>query len=186
MNRWLFLAPVLFLVGCGQSSSDPLDKIAYGPGQHPDSFKYLLGSEPADAKDVIALRGDAKDGDAVVVVGRVGGSKQPVIKGRAAFTIVDLSLKPCNPGDEEECFDFACLGKEKVAKASAMVKFVDGQDKTLNVDAHQLLNAPQLEGQIVVVRGVAKRDETNNLTIQANQIYLRPKQVVKATESAQP
>jgi hypothetical protein len=184
MYRWLFLVPVLGLVGCGQSS-DPAGNAVNG-GKPVDSSKYLLSSEPPDAKDVIALRGDAKDGDAIVVVGRVGGSKQPVINGRAAFTVVDLSLKPCNPGDEEECFDFACLGKEKVAKASVMVKFVDGQEKTLNVDAHQLLDAPKLEGQIVVVRGVAKRDETNNLTIQASQIFLRPKQIVKATESAQP
>jgi len=67
-----------------------------------------------------------------------------------------------------------------------MIKFVDGQEKTLNVDAHQLLDAPKLEGQIVVVRGVAKRDETNNLTVQASQIFLRPRKGEKPTESAQP
>ena len=106
MNRWLFLVPILGLVGCGQSS-DPADTNVGGAGKHPDSSKYLLTSEPPEAKDVLALRGDAKDGDPIVVVGRVGGSKQPVVKGRAAFTIVDLSLKPCNEEEDDECFDFA-------------------------------------------------------------------------------
>lgn len=106
MNRLLLLAPALFLIGCARSSSDPAAPAAHGPGPHPDSFKYLLGSEPPAAKDVIALRGDAKDGDPIVVVGRVGGSMQPVVKGRAAFTIVDLSLKAVNEEDTE-CFDFA-------------------------------------------------------------------------------
>lgn len=67
-----------------------------------------------------------------------------------------------------------------------MIKFVDGQEKTLNVDAHQLLAAPKLEGQIVVVRGLAKRDETNNLTIHASQIYLRPRKAANPAESTQP
>lgn len=106
MNRLLLLASALFLIGCSRSS-DPADANVRGAAKHPDSSKYLLGSEPSDAKDVIALRGDAKDGDPIVVVGRVGGSKQPVVKGRAAFTIVDLSLKVCNPDEDDECFDFA-------------------------------------------------------------------------------
>jgi hypothetical protein len=105
MNRLLFLGSALFLIGCARSL-DPLDQIAYGPGKHPDSFKYLLGSEPPEATNVIALRSNAKDGDPIVVVGRVGGSKHPVVKGRAAFTIVDLSLRPCNEEDVD-CFDFA-------------------------------------------------------------------------------
>jgi hypothetical protein len=67
-----------------------------------------------------------------------------------------------------------------------MVKFVDGQEKTLNVDAHQLLASPQLEGQVVVVRGVAKRDETDNLTVHASQIFLRPKKGEKPTENKKP
>lgn len=67
-----------------------------------------------------------------------------------------------------------------------MIKFVDAQEKTLNVDARQLLAAPKLEGQIVVIRGVAKRDETNNLTVQASQIFLRPKKAAKPTESEKP
>jgi len=105
MNRWLFLIPMLGLVGCGQSS-DPAGHAVNG-GKPVDGSKYLLASEPPEPKDVIALRGEAKDGDAIVVVGRVGGSKQPVVKGRAAFTIVDLSLKPCDAEEGDECFDFA-------------------------------------------------------------------------------
>src|SRR5262249_1537980 len=70
-----------------------------------DGTKYRAETEPAEAKSVIDTRKDAKDGDEVTVVGRVGGSKRPVVQGRAAFTIIDLSLKAC--GDDPNCFDFA-------------------------------------------------------------------------------
>ena len=42
-------------------------------------------SEPAGAKGVIDVRKEAKDGDEVVVVGRIGGSDEAVHQGRAAF-----------------------------------------------------------------------------------------------------
>ena len=53
-----------------------------------DPAKYLAKIEPADARDVIATRKEAKDGDPVVVVGRIGGSKTPVSDERAVFTAV--------------------------------------------------------------------------------------------------
>lgn len=60
-----------------------------------DGAKYLLKKEPGGAKEVIDARKSVKDGDEVVIVGRIGGSENPWIKGRAAFTIVDTSLKSC-------------------------------------------------------------------------------------------
>ena len=56
-----------------------------------------------------------------------------------------------------------------------MIKFVDEQEQTLNVDARKFVGVSDLEGQIVVIRGRAKRDESGNLTIVASQFYVRPK-----------
>lgn len=57
----------------------------------------------------------------------------------------------------------------------ATVKVLDDKQQTLPVDAHELLIAPKLEGQIVVVRGQAKRDDAGNLTILAAGIFVRPR-----------
>ncbi len=61
--------------------------------------KFLLAAEPAGAKGVIDVRKEAKDGDEVVVVGQVGGDKQPFTEGRASFLIVDPSLQACTRTD---------------------------------------------------------------------------------------
>jgi hypothetical protein len=63
-----------------------------------------------------------------------------------------------------------------------MIKFLDEQGQTLKIDARKLLSAPNLEGQIVVVRGKAKRDDAGNLTVLASQFHLRS----KASESEKP
>jgi hypothetical protein len=57
-----------------------------------------------------------------------------------------------------------------------MIKFLDEQEQTLKIDARKLLSIPKLEGQIVVIRGKAKRDEAGNLTVVASHVYVRPKQ----------
>src|SRR5262245_32411968 len=63
--------------------------------------KFVLKEEPKDAASVLDTREKAQDKDDVVVVGRIGGRTNPWVKGAAAFSIVDTSLKACNenPGD---------------------------------------------------------------------------------------
>src|SRR5262249_23429864 len=92
------------IAGCTQRQ----DRSINDPGSSAvqiDGSKFALTAEPNDVKGVIELRKESKDGDEVVAIGRVGGSKQPVVKGRAAFTVVDLSLKSCE--DDPNCYDFA-------------------------------------------------------------------------------
>jgi hypothetical protein len=110
VRRWLWLLfPVVALgwvIGCGRQGNLPPSRPRPAePQLNLEGLKYLAQAEPADAKSVIDLRKDAKDGDDVIIVGRVGGSKHPVVSGRAAFTIVDLSLKSCD--DDPNCYDFA-------------------------------------------------------------------------------
>jgi len=99
MPRSVLLAVALVAVGCGSREQPPGAATITV-----DGAKYLAAAEPADARHVAALRKDARDGEAVVIVGRVGGMKQPVVQGRAAFLIVDLALKAC--AADPDCFDF--------------------------------------------------------------------------------
>jgi hypothetical protein len=123
---------------------------------------------------VIDVRKDARDGDEVLVVGKVGGEKRPFVKDRAAFTLVDLSLKSCDeiPGDNcKTPWDYCCA--PGLAEARLLVKFVDDQGRTLPTDARQLVGIKEL--QTVVVRGKARRDDSGNLTVVATGLHVRPK-----------
>lgn len=68
-----------------------------------DGSKYLLESEPKEAAGVIKARETSKDKDEVVVIGRIGGRVDPWIKDRAAFTIVDPSLRSCDEVGADGC-----------------------------------------------------------------------------------
>src|SRR3954463_14779752 len=88
--RVVLVLTATLAAGCGGGPST--GKNTAGPA---GKEKYLLTEEPTGAKGVIEARKDARDGDEVVVVGRVGGDAKPWVEGRAAFWIVDGSLKSC-------------------------------------------------------------------------------------------
>jgi hypothetical protein len=101
--RWnLLLLAGLLAAGCGTSTT-PVAAPREDAGSAGDQAEFLLPEEPVGAEGVIAVRQQARDGDAVVVVGRIGGSKKPFTEGRASFLIVDPELQCAN----EKCFDFS-------------------------------------------------------------------------------
>src|SRR5688572_22205164 len=169
----LVLALVLAagLVGCG-TSNPSANQAGSPPATAPDA-KYLLTEQPADAKHVIDAKKDAKDGDEIVVTGRIGGDVDPWVKGRAAFLIVDPSLVPCSEKEGDNCptpWDYCC-DADTLAESKATIKFVDDKGDTLATDARQLLALKEL--QHVTVRGQAKRDDAGNLTVLATGIYVK-------------
>ena len=166
----MFALAIATVVACSRGPSGGGGTSA---GPSAEGAKYVLADEPAGAKDVIKARDEAKENDELVVVGRIGGSKEPWVEGLAAFTVVDKSFTPCNEREGDNCttpWDYCCDLNE-LPKAKASVQVVDAQGETLKVDARKLLGLKEL--QTVVVRGRAKRDEAGNLTVLASGIYVR-------------
>jgi hypothetical protein len=133
---------------------------------------FLLKKEPEDAKQVKAIREKAKNGEAVVVVGRIGGRTNPWVKGTAAFSIVDSSLKSCDQIEGDACptpWDYCC--EADINKSTLLVAFVDDAGKIVKKDARQLLKVKEL--QTVVVQGKVKRDKSNNVSLLASKLYVR-------------
>jgi hypothetical protein len=169
-GSFILLATAMLVLGCGQEQ----DVQSTSPGDVASGDKYVLASEPQDARDVIHVRENAQDEQAVVVVGRIGGSANPWVEGKAAFSIVDLSLRACSDIEGDKCekpWDYCCE-TDLLPKATVLVKVVDDSGNLVAVDARELLQAKEL--QTVVVQGKAKRDEAGNLTLLAGGIYLKP------------
>ncbi len=160
----MFAAMTLAFIaaGCGRSSPGPA-----ASGAKPDVH---LSEEPAGAVEILDARDDAKDGEPIVLVGRLGGGLKPWIDGRAAFLLVDTRILPsCADGDHCEAGCPDC-SKEMLA-ASTMVKFLGNDGKVLAVDARNLLGVT--DESTVVVRGTASRDATGNLSIAADGVFVR-------------
>ncbi len=162
-------AMIVAVVGCTQESAEQTSASSV------DGAMFTLSNEPEGAKEVIQVREDAEDGDEVVIVGRIGGGENPWIDDRAAFTIVDNSLRACSdiPGDGcKKPWDYCCE-TPKLPTSTALVKVVDESGDLVQTDARQLLNVEELS--TVVVRGKAKRDDDGNLTVLASGVYVKKK-----------
>jgi len=168
MTYLTLLSTLILSVGCRNDQSNQ-------PAQHstesPTGSQYLATTEPPNAVGVGTARKNISDGDRVILTGHIGGSANPFVDGIAAFTIVDPKVNYCQP--DEGCptpWDYCCTQNE-VKENIATVKVVDDAGKTVVEDARQLLGVEELS--LVVVNGRAQRDDQGNLSILANQVFIK-------------
>lgn len=174
MNTRIHIYPFLLvacfsvLVGC--SDTAPV-------AEKYDPSPYLLTSEPEGAAEVIAARETAKDQDEVVVVGRIGGDLDPWVKGVAAFTIVDSSIRACSDevagGEPCSCktpWDYCCE-LNKLKNSMVLVKIVDKKGKVIPHDAKEKFGVKELD--TVTVKGKIKRGEDGSMSILASGMFVR-------------
>ena len=96
-----------------------------------------------------------------------------MVKGLAAFSIVDQSLKACSdiPGDQcQKPWDYCCETSE-LPTSTALVKVVDESGDLVKADARELLDVKELS--TVIVKGKAQRDDAGNLTVLASGVYVK-------------
>jgi hypothetical protein len=168
-----FLLILGIAIGCSPSDSET----RIGTGPQLDSSLYLLASEPETSLGVREARQSVVDQDEIIVVGRIGGALNPWVDDRAAFQIVDTSLKACSDdkpeGAHTSCptpWDYCCES-DKLPTSMALVQFADQDGKVLRQDARSLFDVVEL--QTVVVQGMARRDDAGNLTIVADRMFIR-------------
>lgn len=152
------LSVTALMVGCGKS-----------PSGGASSSDYLVSTEPTGAVGVAEAK-KATD-EAITVIGRIGGSEEPFVKGLAAFTIVDQQVEPCPK--EENCptpWDYCC-SQDKMKDNMATVKVVDAKGSAVTGDAKELLKLKELS--TVVVQGKRQSDSEGNLTILASKIFVK-------------
>lgn len=169
------LMALSLVIGCSDDATTTSDDRGAPTPSAVDGTKFLLTAKPENASDVIKVRKDAGDGDEVVIMGRIGGSENPWIEGRAAFTIVDGSLKACSDIPGDGCpipWDYCCE-TDKLPTSTAFVKVVDDNGDIVKADARELLAVKELS--TVIVKGKAQRDDAGNLTVLASGVYVMQK-----------
>lgn len=173
---WMALPCTMIVAGCGRPSADGSSSSAVTEvsTSAADAAKYVLAEEPDGAVGVIAARDQARDGDEIVLIGRIGGSKKPWIEGRAAFMVIDASMSVVGDGEEsgvgEICLDECCAALR--AECTTLVKLVDEQGRVLSVDGRRLLNAAV--DDLVVIHGHVQRDqEEGTFVVVADGVHVR-------------
>ena len=135
----------------------------------------ILAERPAGAKDVVAVKSQARPGDPVVVRGRVGGSKSPFVDGRASFQLVDASLKACGEGTPmDNCqtpWDYCCDDPKEIAAHSASVQVVGADGRPLRTGLSGIGGIKPLS--VVTITGtVAAAGDAGTLVINATGIHV--------------
>ena len=174
------LAALLVVNGCddggttAQAPTAPPPQVA--PGTQALPAGLVLGEAPAGAEDVVAAKKDAKEGDAVVVRGRVGGSPSPFVEGRASFQLVDASLKACGEGNpDDKCetpWDFCCEEPKTIAAHSASVQVVNPDGRPMYSGLKGVGGLKPLS-EVTVKGTVAKTSESGALVINATGLHVK-------------
>src|SRR5687767_7422686 len=126
------LALILTVAGCGGDEEQPPAPAASASSAALPAGLVVAEAPAAAAQDVIAVKKSAKDGDAVVIRGTIGGTQEPMAKNRAMMTVLDASVTTCDtmPGDAcKTPWDACCESSEKIAANSATVQVVDANGK---------------------------------------------------------
>ncbi|MBL8891488.1 MAG: hypothetical protein JNL67_16025 [Planctomycetaceae bacterium] len=166
--RWLFprsagLIGLCLLCGC---QGDP----TFVSEKQLNNTAYLLSTEPSDAVPVGTARVSAQDGQALTIVGYIGGSASPFVAGAAVFTIVDPSVPRCAEEGAPTPWDYCCQ-QEALKTNMATIQFVDDSGEIMYQDSKAWLGIKELD--LVMVQGIAKRDEAGNLILAAEKLYVK-------------
>jgi len=156
----------LVLAACSENSSTT------SSASSSDVPTWVLTTAPDNAETVLALKASAKEGDEVVLRGRIGGRMEPLTAGSSVFTVVDLQLPHCgqNPGDScRTPWDYCCETPETIAANSATIQIVDAGGRSLDSSPAEHGFAPLDE--VIVIGSVAPRPDDRVLTLRATGVY---------------
>jgi hypothetical protein len=164
----MLLSLTTALAGCGGNST-PAESASAETSSI--TTPWLLADPPAGAVPVVQARATAREGDQVVVRGRIGGRSDPMSHDVAVFIMMDPVLPSCRDrGDAcQKPWDYCCETPETITANSATVQLVDDANAPIAID----LTGHGFEplDEIVVVGTVAPRPTEAVLIIHARKIH---------------
>ena len=163
----LLMALLLVLTAC---SGEEAAQQGGSTSQLPETV--FLTEAPEGIQTIMSLKAIAKEGDEVIVRVIVGGTEDPIVKGRASAAIIDVSIEnPCL-GDDDHCptpWDYCCTPLENRTANLATLRITDEAGKVLKAELE-----PRIKPlTTLVVKGiVGPRPDEQVLTIDAQGIYI--------------
>lgn len=153
MNRSIVFFGIAFIativVGCNEQPKPAAPASGAAPAS-PAALPagLFVAATPPGAAQVKDAKAAAKKGEDVVVVGRIGGSKEPFNENRAAFTLVDTRVKACGEtAKDDPCqspWDYCCEPRDVLTANMATIQVVGSDGKPLRAGLEGVSGLKQL------------------------------------------
>ena len=157
------------LSGCeGKSTEQSLPMSTLTPDQSFETGAWVLTSAPEGAISITEAKASAKEGDTIVIRGRIGGRHSPITAESPVFTVMDMGLEYCGQFHDDGCttpWDYCCETPGTITANAATVQIV-GEGR---IDPVAGGLAPLDE--VILIGTVGPRPDENVLTIKATGIY---------------
>ncbi len=163
MRTGLLLSSLLIVIAVGGCKDSPT------PGAPATTPTWLLAAMPAGAIPVAEAKQSAREGDQVVVRGRIGGRREPMNANVAVFVMIDPAIPHCKIDVCKAPWDYCCETPESITINSATVQLVGDTGKPMNIDLGKHTLKPLDE--IVVVGTVGPRPTAEVFVINAKEIH---------------
>ncbi len=163
MRTGLLLLTLLIEIALGGCGNAPT------PTAPAASANWLVAALPAGAIPVAEAKQSAREGDRIVVRGRIGGRREPMTAGVAVFVMIDPAIPHCEIGKCKIPWDYCCETPESITTNSATVQLVGDNGKPMTIDLGKYALKPLDE--IVVVGTVGPRPTAAVFVINARQIH---------------
>jgi len=166
------------LPACGDGGDGKTRDSAKAPAADAATLPAGLFVEtaPADAAHVFDVKQSVKEGDLVTVRGRIGGSGEPFVEGRAVLILADTqgNITNCADKPDDACptpWDYCCDPPDAIAANTATVQIVDEGGRPLKLGIEGV-HGLEKQAFIVVTGTVGARPDPNVLVIDATAIYV--------------
>ena len=168
-----------WVAGCGEDAGT--DSAATSPGGQPAASApeplpagLVLTEAPSGAQDIAEVRRSAKDGDEVVVRGKIGGQVDPFVNGRAAVRLVDVGVPSCADNPKDKCetpWDYCC-DVDEAAQKSLTIQVVGADGRPLKTELKGVGGMKPLSE--LVVRGkVTRAAGSDAVVINATALHVK-------------
>ncbi len=169
MRTGLILSILLLVVslgGCGKSTTPGAD--ASPPAAGTDT-SWLLATMPPGAIPVSEAKRTAREGDSVVVRGRIGGRRNPMSTDIAVFVMMDPAIPHCKIGQCKKPWDYCCETPGSITANSATVQLVGDTGTPMPIDLTSHAIKPLDE--VVIVGTVGPRPTQEVFVIHASKLH---------------
>ncbi len=171
---YLVLTALFALASCSekQEATENHDKANTG-----ELESFILKTAPENAQPIYTTRESAKPGDTITVHGKVMGSKDVFVPGRAILQLGDPeTITSCDLKGDDHCttpWDVCCDDPDTVKESTLTVQVVDADGNLIKSGLKGVSGIKELS-ELVVTGKVAEGSNEDNLMLNATGIYVKP------------